>query len=604
MNLYFHGTDRHGAGADAAAARDGLQSVLRRYVALFLPPLDPLRGETAQGRQGRLLGSLLAATLLLAVSGLAAALLSSATWAAVLGPLCFALCGCARLSRTGRVQIASRLFITALTLAALGMEATPISVGPASLFVALGAVFACGFLLGRWAPFVCAALTAPPMAVHLYIQIASHVVRVGPTNAMAPPWLAVVPIVLLSGVALASSLLTGSLEEARARADELARINAALADANARLESLTTTDPLTGLLNHRGMVLALDAEMERAHRYGLPFALLFLDIDHFKALNDGYGHAAGDAILQEFARLVRGELRGVDVLGRWGGEEFVILLPQMGAAGAAAAAERVRAAVARHVFPLSGGLRLTVSIGTAAFLEDAGERGPLLDAADRAMYAAKRLGRNQVRRADDPAVAVLRMDIVEHGSREDSALLGTVEALACLVAARDGYTGEHSQAVAALAVRLVSALGLSDAEARMVGLAGRLHDIGKVGISDAILHKPGRLSEDEWAVIRRHPLTGANVVGHVPALRALAPLIRGHHERWDGGGYPDALSGEAIPLGARVLAVAGAYQAMTSDRPYHAARDHAWAMAQIARLAGTQFDPRVADALMTVLGEV
>ncbi len=385
----------------------------------------------------------------------------------------------------------------------------------------------------------------------------------------------------------------------RAIHDEVEAKNRALAEANTRLEALATTDPLTGLPNHRAIVAALDKELERVHRYGRPCSVLFLDLDHFKALNDTCGHAAGDTALHELAALTRATLRGVDTLGRWGGEEFVAILPETAADGAATVAEGVRAAVAAYAFSAGGGVRLTLSVGMASCPGDAANRDGLVDAADRAMYAAKRLGRNQVRAAGDPAVAALDG---ESGSREDVALVGTVEALAALVEARDQYTGEHTNEVARLTARLALLLGRDTADARLIGLAGRLHDVGKIAIPDAVLRKPGRLTEDEWTLIRTHPVVGADVVGRVPALRVLAPLIRAHHERWDGSGYPDGLAGADIPLGARIIAVADAYGAMTTDRPYRAGRDAAWALAELRRCAGAQFDPTVVDALMTVVG--
>ncbi|MGN6699007.1 MAG: bifunctional diguanylate cyclase/phosphohydrolase [Thermomicrobiales bacterium] len=383
--------------------------------------------------------------------------------------------------------------------------------------------------------------------------------------------------------------------------DELATSHTALLDANTRLETLATVDPLTGLPNHRAMVAALDQELERAHHYRQPCALLFLDLDHFKALNDGYGHQTGDAVLTALGAVTREALRAVDIIGRWGGEEFVAVLPQSDRAAALALAERVRVAVATHPFAIGGGVRLTCSIGVAAYPQDAEERDGLIAAADQAMYAAKHLGRNQARAADDPAVGALVAGEPLGNPREEAALTGTVEALAGLVAARDHYTGQHTTEVGALAVRIALALDCVVADARMVGLAGRLHDIGKVAIPDAILLKLGRLSPQEWALMKTHPVVGADIVSRVPALRGLAPAIRSHHERWDGQGYPDGLTGEAIPLGARILAVADTYSAITTDRPYQPARDADWALTELQRCAGTQFDPDVVEALARVL---
>lgn len=402
------------------------------------------------------------------------------------------------------------------------------------------------------------------------------------------------------GLETKNAALGAANAELEAAHDELAVNNRALMGANARLEALATTDPLTGLPNHRAMVTVLDQELERAHRFGRPCALLFLDLDHFKALNDGYGHAAGDTVLREVAAVARRALRGVDVLGRWGGEEFIALLPETDAQAALDVAERVRAVVAAHPFPVGGGAHLSCSIGVAAH-PDAATRDGLVDAADRAMYAAKRLGRNQARTSADPAVVALTAASAADSSREDAALVGTVEALASLVDARDSYTGRHTHDVAALTLRLALALGLDASEARMIGLAARLHDVGKVAIPDAVLQKSARLTDEEWTLMRQHPVVGADVVGRVPALRGLAPIIRAHHERWDGRGYPDGLAGEAIPLAARIVGVADAFEAIATDRPYRAARDRAWAIEELRRHAGSQFDPAIVAALGDLL---
>ena len=368
-----------------------------------------------------------------------------------------------------------------------------------------------------------------------------------------------------------------------------------------RILALATTDPVTGLLNHRALLDRLDQELERAHRYERSCSLLFLDLDHFKALNDGYGHAVGDALLTEFADLVRTQLRRIDTLGRWGGEEFVVILPELQAEEALHAAEAVRAIVAAHPFRVGGGLHLTCSIGLASYPLHAQEREGWLSAADQAMYGAKRFGRNQVRVANDPAVLALFSASPAEGGREEAMLLGMAEALVSLVEARDHVTGRHSQQVADLVFQLALALGWPASEAQMLALAGKLHDVGKIAIPDAVLQKPGALTQEEWALIRIHPVVGADVVSHIPALRPLAPVIRAHHERWDGQGYPDRLAGEAIPLGARILMVVDAYLAMSIDRPYRKAYAPAVALTELQRCAGSQFDPQVVEALVSLL---
>jgi len=377
--------------------------------------------------------------------------------------------------------------------------------------------------------------------------------------------------------------------------------NTALVEANARLEMLATTDPLTGLPNHRSLMAALEHELERARRYHRPYSVIFLDVDHFKALNDSLGHASGDAALRELGALARRTLRGIDIVGRWSGEEFLAILPETDGETALQAAERFRAAVAAHSFPVGEGIRLTCSLGVSTFPHDAEDRDGLVAMADRAMYAAKRLGRNQVRTMGDPGVSALTAEMGPESARSEAELQGTVEALAALVAARDHYTGQHTQQVAMLSMRLALALGLDANQTHLIGLAARLHDIGKVAVPDAILQKPGRLTPEEWDLIRAHPVVGADVVSRVAALSALAPVIRGHHERWDGSGYPDRLAGYGIPLGARIVAVADAYGAMTTDRPYQARMAPAIALKELQRGAGTQFDAAVVDAIARVL---
>ena len=405
--------------------------------------------------------------------------------------------------------------------------------------------------------------------------------------------------IALVGVVLCRQVLA-ILENAQL-SDRLQANNGALREANRRLEGLATTDLLTGLPNHRALIAALDHELERANRFNRPCSLVFLDLDHFKALNDSLGHSAGDAALNELATVVRTALRGIDILGRWGGEEFLVLLPEADTEGALQAAERIRATAAAHPLASWQGARLTCSLGVASYPRDAEDRDSLIEMADRAMYAAKRLGRNQVRGIGDAAVRALTVDTGTAGSRDDAALMGTVEALAALVDARDNYTGRHSYEVAALSKRLALALGLEAREVQVIGLAARLHDAGKVAVRDAVLRKPGRLTPEEWSIIRTHSIVGADVVSRVPSLRALAPTIRAHHERWDGQGYPDQLAGTAIPLGARVIAVADAYQAMTTDRPYRSRITPELALEELRRCAGSQFDEVIVGALERLL---
>ena len=223
-----------------------------------------------------------------------------------------------------------------------------------------------------------------------------------------------------------------------------------------------------------------------------------------------------------------------------------------------------------------------------------------MTAADQAMYGAKRLGRNQVRALNDPAVTAL-FDEAAEGGREESALRGTVEALITLVEERDISLKHHSQQVTGLVHDLSLAMEMAVEEVQVVALAGLLHDIGKVAIPDAILQKPDPLTEEESAQLRRHSVVGAEVIGHIPSLRPLVPVIRAHHERWDGHGYPDHLEGGEIPFAARLIAVADAYTVMITDRPYQQACSSADALMELRRCTGTQFDPQIVEALINLV---
>src|SRR5579863_1402544 len=377
--------------------------------------------------------------------------------------------------------------------------------------------------------------------------------------------------------------------------------NARLAENNTLLQALSKTDPLTELPNHRALLSTLKQELERAQRYDRPCSLLFLDLDHFKALNDSYGHTAGDIVLCAFAGILSATIRTMDTAGRWGGEEFVVILPEATAEDALGVAERIREAISFSSFEISGGLHLTCSVGVACYPEHAADQDALLTAADQAMYGAKRLGRNQVRMVSDPAIIALLTSESAEGGREETALHGTVEALITLVEKRDWSLGHHSQQVADLVRQLALAYGMSLEDAQVVAVAGQLHDIGKVAIPDAILQKPGPLTEEEWEQMRKHSIVGAEVISCIPSLRPLAPVIRAHHERWDGQGYPDHLQNEQIPLAARLIAVVDSYMVMITDRPYQLARPQAAVLVELQRCAGSQFEPRVVEALIGLL---
>jgi len=356
-----------------------------------------------------------------------------------------------------------------------------------------------------------------------------------------------------------------------------------------RAVRLAHTDPLTGLGNHRHFHERLARELEQALRYDRPLALCLVDVDDFKRINDTFGHPMGDSVLSQVAA----RLRQTGEAFRLGGDEFAVLLPGYEASEALTAAESIIDRIASLELGRVGAI--TVSAGIALAPQHAQERDELLKLVDGALYWAKEYGKNRVR--------VFRPDVVELAELKRLASAGdraarvrAAASLARAVDARDAYTGSHSQRVAQLAVRLAARLGLSHEELELTQLAASLHDVGKLALPEDLLRKPAPLSEPEWATLQQHAQIGSRMLESL-GVDPVAEWVLHHHERWDGTGYPDRLAGTEIPVGARIIFVADAYDAMTSDRLYRARCSDAEAVAEIVRCAGTQFDPSVVEAL-------
>jgi diguanylate cyclase (GGDEF)-like protein len=363
-----------------------------------------------------------------------------------------------------------------------------------------------------------------------------------------------------------------------------------------RLEHLAAHDPLTGLRNRRGFEEAIEAHVQALGPDG-ELSLLVVDLDHFKRVNDSLGHDAGDAVLRRFAEVLRAAARDADVPTRLGGEEFALVLPGAGEAAALTVAEHLRLLVrgefAGFACPVS------VSVGVASRGPEARDAGALTRAANRALYAAKRLGRDRCVVHHEQTLEMLdALRDAEGGGGAEQ--LAAAMLLAETLDLRDVATARHSETVGRYCELIARELGFPAPQIERVRAAGILHDIGKLGIADAILHKPGRLDTGERAEIRRHPELGSRILEHAN-LRDISAWVLHHHERVDGGGYPHALAGRAIPVEARILAVADAYEAMTSDRPYRAALPLDVARAELRRGAGSQFDREVVAAFERVL---
>jgi diguanylate cyclase (GGDEF)-like protein/putative nucleotidyltransferase with HDIG domain len=361
-----------------------------------------------------------------------------------------------------------------------------------------------------------------------------------------------------------------------------------------QLADAARTDPVTGLHNRRGFEEAMAVEIERARRGGHRVTLLLGDLDHFKRVNDRLGHAAGDDALARVGRILQRGKRQIDYAARAGGEEFAIVLPDTGEREAYVVSERLRSAVAAE---FSGELvPITFSFGIASHPEHGATANALLETADRALYAAKELGRN---RSVIFSAEIAAIGAPGGGLRAREVQLETLLALAQALDLRDAGTADHSQTVGRYCEALARELGLGCARVERVRLAGVLHDIGKIGLSDAVLRKPGPLDDREWAEMRRHPEIGARILGS-SEFDDIRPWVLMHHERWDGAGYPSRARREEIPLEARIVAVADAFEAMTSDRTYRPALGRDAAVAELRRNAGSQFDPTVVQAFLVL----
>lgn len=390
------------------------------------------------------------------------------------------------------------------------------------------------------------------------------------------------------GTAVVAALFVGLL---RRRVQVLvSRLSRAVDD----LGVAARTDSLTGLLNRRGFEARFEAELERSRRSGSPLALLVGDLDWFKRLNDSFGHPVGDRALEKLSTVLTAHSRRIDTVARIGGEEFAMLLPGSDAHGAFMFAERVRVAV-QDCFAEEAVL-LTISFGIATFPHSARNAELVLGAADEALYAAKRMGRN---RSVIHNPELRSLSLAAEGAGE-GIQVATVVTLAEALDLRDARTAQHSQTVGRYAELMARRLGLGEERVERVRLAGIVHDVGKIAVPDAILLKAGPLGPDEWVELCKHPETGARLLGGAK-LDDVRAWVLAHHERPDGRGYPLGLSDDEIPLEAKILAVADAYEAMTSDRVYRAALGPEVARDELLAGTGTQFDPAVVDALLVAL---
>ena len=397
--------------------------------------------------------------------------------------------------------------------------------------------------------------------------------------------------------AVVAALVVGMVFGRDSRHDDT-DLHLELAETRKQLEALALRDPLTGVLNHRAFQDSLEIELRRARRESWPVAIVAIDVDGFRELNDRKGHAHGDAVLVAVAEGLSSNLRPGDLCGRIGGDEFMLALSRSDAKGAEDAVRRLREGIDACALAADAG-PVSISVGVSEFPRHSIGRAELMRFADGAMYWARSAGRGQtsVYSVQDDSATSAEEDAAR---LRRNGLFNTVHALARAVDARDGYTHMHSQRVAFYAATLASAMGLHEDRVETVRMAGLLHDVGKIGIRDAILLKAGPLNRAEFAVMRRHAELGrAIIVG--AGMTDIGDWVGHLHERIDGRGYPDGLAGDEIPLESRILHVADALEAMTCPRLYRQPLDPHEAVAELERHAGTQFDAAAVGTMIRLV---
>ncbi|MCD6482473.1 MAG: diguanylate cyclase, partial [Candidatus Izimaplasma sp.] len=364
------------------------------------------------------------------------------------------------------------------------------------------------------------------------------------------------------------------------------------------IKKQSITDELTKLYNHRyfhdivGKWIS-DKTYEK-------FSIAMIDIDQFKIYNDLYGHLAGDEALKRIAEILSKNAYEDDLLVRYGGEEFVISMPNIDGPIALKAIERIRRAVEEE-FLLSDDIKefLTVTIGVSSFPKDGKNLEEVISKADKAMYYGKQRGRNK-------ATLYLENQIVENETDEIKELikeahLQSIYALAATIDAKDHYTYGHSNNVALLSAALAKEANFNEKEIETVRSAGLLHDIGKLGVPESVLSKGGFLTEDEMEIMRSHVVQSINIIKHIPNLLDTVPIIMSHHERYDGGGYPRGIKGENIPILGRVICIADSFDAMTTDRPYRRGLSIEQAVYELKKNTGKQFDPKLVEIFIKMI---
>ncbi len=427
-------------------------------------------------------------------------------------------------------------------------------------------------------------------------------------------------VFMLQGLAASASV---ALENAKMLADrnkaesDRVKLNRELLKSNTRLKKLALKDVLTGLYNHQYLEEFIEAEFYRARRYGLSLSVIMLDIDYFKSINDVYGHDFGDVVLKQFAGYIKKMIRRYDTIIRFGGEEFIIISPGVDKMKAQIMAQRILDAVNMYNFGNRNHVvKLKLSMAVSSYPDSGIVHGmELINSADKILSKAKEAGGNRVfsmyeldkkkstttEGIEPTDFRFLKEKIEKLNKSGKQSLVEFIFAFAKTIELKDHYTGEHVENTVHYSTELARKLQLPLEEIENIRAASVLHDLGKIGISDKILLKKSKLTKKEFDMIKKHPQIAADIIRPIQFMHDIIPLILYHHERWDGKGYPAGLKGEEIPPGARIIAVADVYQALTSNRPYRKAFSKREAMNMIRKGSGTQFDPKIANIFLEMI---
>lgn len=375
----------------------------------------------------------------------------------------------------------------------------------------------------------------------------------------------------------------------------------------ARLTSLT--DALTGVGSRRLLEDKLETECARSKRYKHPFSVAILDLDNFKTINDVFGHATGDEALKKLAECMKNQKRIQDILARYGGDEFVILMPETEANDALTFMERIRAKVQQ--IEVQENVTMTISCGVAQSMPDFSDSSSdVIRRADLALYEAKSAGRNCAKLWNNKMSRILKAGDIEFerikklkrrvaglSVQAEKMFIQSIWGLVQALEAKDPYAKKHSESVMHYAVGIAEMMEIPPKRLEILRRAAMIHDIGNIGIPDAILSKPGRLTPRERKIIEQHPLIAVRILEKMSFLKQEVAIVRSHHEKWNGQGYPDGLLSTSIPIGARILTVADTFDALISDRSYHNSRSIAEAIEILTDSSGYDFDFEVVNAL-------